>query len=222
MKWHVAAALTIVFLAAGVASACSSSSVDEPGVAPEGGQPPSAGPAGTVYLTFDDGPGPFTSQVLDILRRTDSTATFFQLGMNRLGYEEVVSAVTRQGSNIGNHTYSHVNLTEVSAREVESQIARGPEAKCFRPPYGASNPDVQEAISKAGLREVLWDVDSEDWTQPGVEVLRQVGADPRIKDQAILLMHDGGDSRQQTVVALPSIIEQLQARGFVLRALPYC
>lgn len=202
-------------------SGCLADSDPEQAGAAPGGQS-SGGTAGTVYLTFDDGPGPFTSQVLDILRRTDSTATFFQLGMNRPGYDEVISAIQRQGSNIGNHTYSHVNLTEVDAQEVESQIARGPEAKCFRPPYGAVDAEVQAAISKAGLREVLWDVDSADWSQPGVEKLKKLGADPRIKDGTILLMHDGGDSREQTVVALPSIIGQLQARGFVLRALPYC
>lgn len=185
-------------------------------------QLPSAGPAGTVYLTFDDGPGPFTDQVLSILRQTESTATFFQLGMNRPGYDAVSEAIQAQGSNIGNHSYSHLDLTELDPAKLQSEIADGPHAKCFRPPFGSSNEEVKAAITSAGMREVLWDVDSQDWAQPGVEKLKQVGDSAEIQNGSILLMHDGGDTRQQTLAALGTIIEKLRARGFVLRALPYC
>ena len=160
--------------------------------------------------------------MLRILRQTESTATFFQLGMNRPGYDSVIEAIQAQGSAIGNHSYSHLDLTELDPAKLNSEIADGPAAKCFRPPYGSSNEKVQAAISEAGMRVVLWDVDSRDWAEPGVEKLKQVGDSNEIKSGTILLMHDGGDSRQQTVVALPTIIDKLKSRGFVVRAIPYC
>ena len=151
-----------------------------------------------------------------------STATFFQLGMNRPGYDSVIEAIQAQGSNIGNHSYSHLDLTELDSAKLESEVADGPPAKCFRPPYGSSNEKVQAAITAAGMRIVLWDVDTQDWAEPGVAELKLVGDSKDIKSGTIVLMHDGGDSRQQTVVALPTILERLKARGFVVRAIPYC
>jgi peptidoglycan/xylan/chitin deacetylase (PgdA/CDA1 family) len=153
---------------------------------------------GVVYLTFDDGPSAYTPQVLSILRRTGSTATFFQLGVNRPGHSSVIAA------------------------QLRDQIANGPDVECFRPPYGATNATVRRAVAAAGQRQVLWDVDTLDWSKPGVSTLKAVGLRKSIGSGSIILMHDGGGNRSQTVAALPTLIDHLQSRGYKVRALPYC
>ncbi|MFT4163960.1 MAG: polysaccharide deacetylase family protein [Microlunatus sp.] len=177
---------------------------------------------GIVYLTFDDGPSSYTPEVLKVLRGTGSTATFFQLGVNRPGHEKTIAAIKAQGSNIANHTYSHLDLTRQSDAEVWRQLLLGPKAKCFRPPYGATSPGIRHTAQQFGMREVLWTVDTLDWQRPGVKKLEKFGKSKQIKDGSIILMHDGGGDRDQTVAALPKLIKTLQARGFTARALPYC
>ena len=175
-----------------------------------------------VYLTFDDGPSPYTPQILQILRSTGSTATFFQLGVNTHGQARIEAAIKAQGSNIGNHSYNHPDLTTLSAAQLKWQIAHGPRAKCFRPPYGATNKAVRQAIRRAGAHQVLWDVDTLDWTKPGVKKLERFGASTHVTGGSIILMHDGGGVRDQTVAALPGLIHTLHARGYQIRALPSC
>ena len=180
------------------------------------------GPGGTVYLTFDDGPSPYTSSILSILDRTGSTATFFHLGVNEGGFPHADARIRAQGSKVANHSYDHPDLTTRTASQLKWQIMHGPPAKCFRPPYGATNAAVHKAIEHAGLREVLWDVDTLDWTKPGVSTLARTGRLKSIGNGTIVLMHDGGGVRTQTVAALPTVIADLHARGFRVRALPYC
>lgn len=175
-----------------------------------------------VYLTFDDGPGPATLPILSVLEQTGSTATFFQLGINARGQQAAQAAIRAQGSNIGNHSYSHPDLTKLTSADVEAQIADGVPGACFRPPYGATNPTVRRAIRAAGARQVLWTVDTLDWTRPGVSSLRRIGSSPAVHGGSIILMHDGGGDRRQTVAALPALISNIQARGYAVRALPYC
>ena len=180
------------------------------------------GSGGTVYLTFDDGPSPYTPSILSILDRTGSTATFFHLGVNEGGFPHADARIRAQGSKVANHTYDHPDLTTRTAAQLKWQITHGPKAKCFRPPYGATDAAVRKAISHAGLRQVLWDVDTLDWTKPGVTTLAKTGRLKSIGDGSIVLMHDGGGDRTQTVAALPRVIADLQARGYKIRALPYC
>lgn len=175
-----------------------------------------------VYLSFDDGPSMYTPQVLKVLRATGSTATFFQLGVNRPGHAKTIAAIKAQGSNIGNHSYNHPDLTRLSNAGVQSQLRGGPKAKCFRPPYGATNARVRQLINAAGMRQVLWTVDTNDWRKPGVYALQRFGKSPLVKNKGIILMHDGGGTREQTVAALPKLIKDLQARGFTVEAIPYC
>ena len=184
---------------------------------------PKTTPHGVVYLTFDDGPGPATLPILSILDRTGSTATFFQLGANAYGQQWARAAIHAQGSNIGNHSYDHPDLTTLTPAALHAQIANGVPARCFRPPYGATNAAVRRAIHAAGAYEVLWTVDTLDWTRPGVRALKRIGSSPAIHDGSIILMHDGGgDDRSQTIAALPTIVKDIQARGYRVRALPYC
>lgn len=175
-----------------------------------------------VYLTFDDGPSDYTPQILKVLRATNSTATFFELGVNRPGHKKTIAAITAQGSNIGNHSYNHPDLTRLSNSAIQGQLRGGPKAKCFRPPYGATDARVRQLIKRAGMKQVLWTVDTEDWQRPGVSALQRIGKSSRVKNHGIILMHDGGGPREQTVAALPKLIKSLQARGFEARALPYC
>ena len=123
---------------------------------------------------------------------------------------------------MANHSYDHPDLTTRTAAQLKWQITHGPKAKCFRPPYGATNAAVRKAIAKAGMREVLWSVDTLDWTKPGVTTLAKTGRLKSIGNGTIVLMHDGGGDRTQTVAALPRVIADLHARGFKVRALPYC
>lgn len=180
------------------------------------------GKGGTVYLTFDDGPGVATPTILAILTRTGSTATFFHLGVNEPYFPHADARIRAQGSKVANHSYDHPDLTTRTPAQLTWQIKHGPKAKCFRPPYGATNSAVRTAIAHAGMRQVLWDVDTLDWTKPGVATLAKTGRLKSITNGSIVLMHDAGGDRSQTVAALPTIIADLHARGYQVRALPSC
>lgn len=180
------------------------------------------GAGGTVYLTFDDGPGVSTQAILNILSRTSSTATFFHLGVNEPGFRHADARIRAQGSKVASHSYDHPDLTTLTASRLKWQVTHGPRAKCFRPPYGATNKAVRKAIAHAGMREVLWSVDTLDWTRPGVSTLAKTGRLKSVTNGSIVLMHDAGGDRRQTVAALPTVIADLHARGYQVRALPYC
>jgi len=110
----------------------------------------------------------------------------------------------------------------LTAAQLRQQIHNGPPAKCFRPPYGATNKAVRRAIRQAGARQVLSSVDALDWAEPGTKRLEQIGSSKQVTAGSIILMHDGGGTREQTVAALPQLIHNLQARGYQVRALPHC
>jgi peptidoglycan/xylan/chitin deacetylase (PgdA/CDA1 family) len=182
----------------------------------------SANGRGIVYLTFDDGPSQYTPAILQILRATHSTATFFELGFRQAEHPGEAAHVRAAGSNIGNHTYSHRNLTKLKAAEISSEVARGPHSRCVRPPFGATNPTVGRILARQGLRQVLWTVDTRDWSRPGRKHIVETATGPAVGAGSIVLMHDGGGDRSQTVAALPQIIATLQQRGYVVRRIPGC
>jgi peptidoglycan/xylan/chitin deacetylase (PgdA/CDA1 family) len=183
---------------------------------------PSAKGRGIVYLTFDDGPSQYTPAILNILRATHSTATFFELGFRQAEHPGGAALVRAEGSNIGNHTYSHSDLTKLKPAEISSQVARGPRSRCVRPPFGATNPTVGRILAQHGLRQVLWTVDTRDWDRPGRKHIVKAATGPAVRAGSIVLMHDGGGDRSQTVAALPEIIATLQQRGYVVRRIPGC
>ena len=180
------------------------------------------GSKGVVYLTFDDGPGPYTPAVLRILRQTGSTATFFQMGNHRQEWPTLALRVRAEGNAIGNHTYDHADLTKLSAAKRTWELANGVAARCVRPPYGATDAKVRAAIRARGAREVLWTVDTWDWTLPGAAKIFARASGPAVHNGSIVLMHDGGGDRAETVAALPAIIQALHHRGYVVRRLPGC
>ena len=176
-----------------------------------------------VSLTFDDGPNPpYTSQILAILQQYGITATFFDVGIQVQAYPDLVRQEFASGHNVGNHTWGHANLPNLSAPSVVWQMTTdediiehtiGIRPVFFRPPYGAFNSLTLEDINHFGPVSFMWSVDPSDWSRPGVSaivtrVLYQTG------NGSIILMHDGGGDRSQTVAALPIVIESLQQRGF--------
>jgi peptidoglycan/xylan/chitin deacetylase (PgdA/CDA1 family) len=180
-----------------------------------------------VALTFDDGPNPrWTDPIMDILARYNAPATFFIVGRMANGQPDRVRAEAVRGYGVGNHTWDHVDLTNTAdwTHEVEDTSTRlellsGRPVDCARPPFGLINADVNARLRERGMTAVLWDVDSQDYTKPGVDAIvkRVLGA---MRPGAIVLMHDGGGDRSETVAALPRIIEGIQAAG--LRPVSLC
>ncbi|MET9018734.1 polysaccharide deacetylase family protein [Actinopolymorpha sp. NPDC004070] len=176
-----------------------------------------AGPK-VLYLTFDDGPSEWTPKILQVLAQHKAKATFFELGQQQKAFPGVVDQVRKAGHTIGNHTFDHASLRAKSWSGIEEEIKGGPTSKCLRPPFGAVNSDVRSVSADLRLRVVLWDVDTRDWTRPGsATIARRIVEDAR--PGAIVLMHDGGGNRQQTVDALGEALTTLADQGYVFRAL---
>ena len=176
------------------------------------------GPRGrkVVALTFDDGPSSYTPGFLRVLRRKHVNGTFFELGQEVSGDAHLMRQILAEGNEIGNHTMHHsaypgyADLAATSAR-----IKRLTHFKpcLFRPPYGAVNSSVVSAAGQAGMKTINWDVDPTDWATPGSGAIysRIVST---TRPGSIILMHDGGGNRSQTLAALPSVIDTLRARGY--------
>jgi len=181
-----------------------------------------------VALTFDDGPySPYTEQVLDILQEYNVPATFFLVGENVEKNPELVRRIVREGHQIGNHTYHHVDLLKGDSKTIAEEIDRtstaiskitGITPHLVRPPHGFRDPVVMGIMAERGLKVVEWSVMSRDWTNPGVEAIvdRTVS---KVKNGSIILLHDGDGissqaSRIQSVEAARRIIQTLQAEGY--------
>ncbi|WP_194201838.1 polysaccharide deacetylase family protein [Glycomyces albidus] len=184
---------------------------------------------GQIFLTFDDGPGgSYTDEILDVLAANDAKATFFMIGQNAQRDPARVRAVLEAGHTLGNHTWDHPDMTTLTRAQMDAQISRsqtllesfGAEVNCFRPPYGAHNTTVNQAITAAGLQRQLWNEDTRDWSKPGVDAIVDVllGATPG----DVVLMHDGGGDRSQTVEALEIALPQLAAKGYTFGITPKC
>jgi peptidoglycan/xylan/chitin deacetylase (PgdA/CDA1 family) len=173
-----------------------------------------------VALTFDDGPHPaFTSRILEILRAGGAKATFFVVGSQAERHPELLREILRRADELGNHTYSHRNLMRVSRadfleeldrtrRIMEKAGARGP--LLFRPPGGDFNDEVLSAAGEARYRTVLWTVlPKVHASPPPAEIAGRVLAEA--SDGGVILLHSGVEN---TIRALPGILEELRARGF--------
>lgn len=176
-----------------------------------------------VALTFDDGPNPpHTNAILDVLERYGVRATMFCVGMHAAVFDQEVARIAEQGHLLGNHTWSHPFLPDLTAAQLREQIAAtnavcptadGNVSRFFRPPYGSRTPEVLEWLADSGVVVTLWDVDPGDWARPGAEAIAsRVLA--QVQPGSIVLLHDGGGDRSQTAEALPVIIEGLLERGY--------
>jgi peptidoglycan/xylan/chitin deacetylase (PgdA/CDA1 family) len=191
--------------------------------------PPTPLPWSRVTLSFDDGPDPrWTPQVLGILRQYHVRAVFCEVGRSARAWPDLARAVRDAGHILCDHTQTHPNLTTLSANDVVGQITEGATSiaaasgihpTLFRPPYGASNLGVALAVARLGLKMFLWTVDPKDYNRPGADVItsRVVRA---VRPGGVVLMHDGGGNRSQTVAALPQIITMLDDYGYVLNIAP--
>ncbi|OLB81171.1 MAG: bi-functional transferase/deacetylase [Actinobacteria bacterium 13_2_20CM_2_71_6] len=193
-------------------------------------------PAKTVALTFDDGPDPeWTPKILDVLARYRAHATFFEIGSHVNEHPEISRRILAAGHEIGAHTFTHPDLAATPAwqRGIEFTLtgnaiaaATGRIPVLLRPPYSAG-PDAVNGAGYAAMRQagqagylvVLTDLDTEDWRRPGVPAIVSAvnpaaGAGAGAGTGAVVMMHDGGGDRAQTVGALTVLIPALQARGY--------
>jgi cellulose synthase/poly-beta-1,6-N-acetylglucosamine synthase-like glycosyltransferase/peptidoglycan/xylan/chitin deacetylase (PgdA/CDA1 family) len=190
-------------------------------------QPP---PGRRIALTFDDGPSPqWTAKIAAVLRRNHVPATFFMIGSEAARYPGLVRLVRRDGNEIGNHTYTHVALSNGPAWQARLQLdlteatiagITGHYTRLVRPPYSATPDSVtvrddRDLAALAGRRYliVLANYDSNDWIRPGIAKIVH-NASPPGKIGGIIMFHDGGGNRSETVAALTELIPQLRARGF--------
>lgn len=172
---------------------------------------------GYVGLTFDDGPSGTTRALLDSLRQNGLRATMFNQGQYAAANPALVKAQVDAGMWVANHSYTHPHMTQLSQAQMESEISRTQQAivtagggtpKLFRPPYGETNATLKAVEAAHGLREVLWDVDSQDWNNAGTDAIVQ--AANRLTDGQIILMHDWPAN---TLAAIPRIARTLAAKG---------
>ena len=182
-----------------------------------------------VALTFDDGPSPvYTLQILRILIAAKAPASFEIIGMEGAAYPGILRAENAAGMVLVNHTWTHVDLALLPAWLWSAEVDRtssllhgitGHPVRCLRPPYGLSDRSVDVQLGARGLAELDWDVDPSDYLRPGAALIaRRVLA--ALHPGAIVILHDGGGNRSQTVAALPTIIHGIRAAGYQI--VPAC
>jgi peptidoglycan/xylan/chitin deacetylase (PgdA/CDA1 family) len=186
-----------------------------------------------LYLTFDDGPNPYTTErIVRLLERERVPATFFMVGVHVTRFADAARQVAGAGYPIGNHTETHRRLWlagpgrtrwELTAAHHAIAAATGMTPRCFRAPHGYRNPHLRAVARGLGYRVFGWTFGVWDTDRPGSEVIRRRVA-RRLRPGAIVLLHDGdgadplGD-RSQTAQALPGIIDDARARGYRFRSL---
>ncbi len=169
-----------------------------------------------VALSFDDGPSAYTPRILRLLRRYDSTATFFEVGQVIPGHERVMRRIVRSGSEIGNHSMHHdadPSHRDLAATSAAIRVASGFTPCLFRPPYGVIDGRLVRRARMLGMQTVRWSVDPDDWERPGTRrIYARVVS--HVRPGSIVMLHDGGGERDQTVAALPGILANLHRRGY--------
>ncbi len=171
-----------------------------------------------IALTFDDGPGRYTAELLDVLASRDVAVTFFTVGVNVVHQPALTARIVAEGHEIGNHTFDHRDLTTLSPSLVREQVesaqaairdATGAPAALLRPPYGATN-DV--SAENVGLPQIVWTVDTRDWADRDAAIVTSRALDGAAAGR-IILMHD---IHASTVAAVPAIVDGLLAEGYRL------
>jgi peptidoglycan/xylan/chitin deacetylase (PgdA/CDA1 family) len=176
-----------------------------------------------VALTIDDGPDPvYTPQVLRVLRTYGVTATFSMVGLRVAAYPRLARAVAEDGHHIANHTWTHSDLVAMPAHRVHTELARASHAihsatgvhpQLFRAPYGAWSALVIRQCEQMRMVPMDWSVDPRDWARPGVRsIVRNIMHNTR--PGSIILEHDGGGNRSQTVDALNIVLPRLLRKGY--------
>jgi cellulose synthase/poly-beta-1,6-N-acetylglucosamine synthase-like glycosyltransferase/peptidoglycan/xylan/chitin deacetylase (PgdA/CDA1 family) len=180
-----------------------------------------------VALTFDDGPTQWTEEILDILRARQVRATFFVIGARAAARPDVVRRMYAEGHEVGVHTFTHSNMANVGPQRAQRELdpsqlaiaaATGHTTSLLRLPYSAKVADVSfsewQAMRRAeNYRVVYADLDTKDWERPGVDAIVQAGL-PRHGQGAVVMLHDGGGDRFQTVTAVDLLITELRHQGY--------
>ncbi|NKZ08633.1 polysaccharide deacetylase family protein [Actinomadura latina] len=174
--------------------------------------------AGYVGLTYDDGPtSGFTSTLLSTLQQNGVRATLFNIGQNAQNNASLVGAEKSAGMWIGNHSWTHPHLTQMSQSQMLSELQRtqqviqqqtGTAPTLFRPPYGETNSTLRAVEQQLGLTEIIWDVDSQDWN--GASTAQIVQRAGQLQNGQVILMHDGYNT---TIQAIPQIVANLKSRN---------
>jgi peptidoglycan/xylan/chitin deacetylase (PgdA/CDA1 family) len=184
-------------------------------------------PPNAISLTIDDGPHPeWTPKMLDLLAEHDVKATFSLIGIQVKQFPHLVQRIAAAGHQICNHTMNHpLEIAEMSSRHVDREIteandrigdAAGIAPKYFRSPGGAWSRAVFASAARHGMLPIDWEIDPRDWARPGIRRIKRSLLEAKGGD--ILLCHDGGGDRSETIKALGQVVPKLQARGlsFVL------
>jgi peptidoglycan/xylan/chitin deacetylase (PgdA/CDA1 family) len=181
-----------------------------------------------VALTIDDGPGPLTPRFVTTLKRLHAPATFFVVGQQLNTFAHGLRDEIRAGFAIGDHTERHANMASLPAGQQNKQVQDAalrirsygvPYPRLFRPPFGAFNRQTLTTLHGHRMLAVLWTVDTGDFARPGTKAIVE-RAVQGAKPGAIILMHDGGGDRNQTLAALPAIVHRLRARRYKLVTVP--
>lgn len=180
-----------------------------------------------LYFTFDDGPwATYTEAIAAVLAENGGRGTFFAIG-RQVDWTPAIPAALVPAYSVQNHTYNYNTLdgigrtaffSEVEQTQAAIQRATGQMPTCLRPPYGATDGTTTQMAAELGLDVVLWTVDTQDWMRPGADaIVNEIMSNAR--PGAIILMHDGGGERDQTLAALRLALPQLRAQGYVFEAL---
>jgi peptidoglycan/xylan/chitin deacetylase (PgdA/CDA1 family) len=180
-----------------------------------------------VAFGFDDGPARDTSAFVSMLERARARATFFMIGEQvGHGYRNLLLRELRDGDVLGDHTFTHPDLTRTgNARgQLQSTISAiravsGYTPCVFRPPYGAYDSSVVSTAHSLGLATVLWNVDPRDWALPGTGAIVSTILS-QVRPGSIIISHDGGGPRGQTLAAYPAVIAGLRARRYRIVTIP--
>jgi peptidoglycan-N-acetylglucosamine deacetylase len=176
----------------------------------------------SVCLTFDDGPSTWTPRVLDVLDRHGAVATFFVIGQSANSRPDLLRRMDASGHAVQNHTMTHPALTRLSVSGIRAELlgadqvvraAIGKGTTSFRPPGGNTNATVVSTASALGMTQVMWTVDPWDWKRPGASVIASRVLN-NVRPGSIILLHDGGGDRSQTVAATDVILAELHRRGY--------
>ena len=181
-----------------------------------------------IALTFDDGPGPYTPQILSILKRDGVPATFFEVGVLERYFYGSTAAIVAAGDVIGDHTELHAPMSQLSPSAQRAELLQEATAigrhgarfpRLFRPPYGMWDAATLKLLRRYRMLMVLWTVDTNDYRRPGVKAIVKAALSGA-KPGAIILLHDAGGDRSQTVASLPKIIAGLRRRHYRLVTVP--
>lgn len=183
-----------------------------------------------IALTFDDGPeAHWTPMLLDILKQENVKATFFVIGKNVEAYPDILRRIVREGHAVGNHTYSHANLSKLTPAEIEAEIDKcdkaiekviGRKPTLVRPPYGFHNNQTDSWLTNKGKVIILWSTDTKDWVGLTANVIEDKVIS-NARNGMIVLQHAGNNPKLGgSLEAIPDIIHNLRQKGFELVRIP--